>query len=69
MASEQTYRIEHIFRPLTAHQVVEYRQKLNHMEEQFLKEVVIYKAKEKERLEIKFEELESVPEECQEILQ
>jgi len=61
MDSEETYRVEHIFRPLTADQVKECHQKLIHMEEQFLKAVEKYKKaetpqKQRSQLNIEFEE-------------
>ncbi len=44
MDPEQIYRVEHIFRPLTAKQVEEYRQQLLHMEKQFSIEFERFKA-------------------------
>jgi len=47
MDPEKTYRVDHIFHPLTARQIEEYIQQLSFMEEQFLKEAERFKASEK----------------------
>lgn len=62
MDPEKTYRVDHIFRPLTAQQVNECYQKLECMEKQFLKEVEKHKIADKDsktrsKLNIDFEEL------------
>ena len=44
MDPEQTYRVEHIFRPLTAKQFEEYKRQTLHMEKQFLLELERFKA-------------------------
>ncbi len=43
-SAEPTYRVDHIFRPLTAKQVEEYHQKVLHMEKQFNAEIERFKA-------------------------
>ena len=48
MDSEKTYRVEHIFRPLTTQDIDEYKQKLIHLEKQFLNEVEKCKSKKNE---------------------
>ena len=44
MDPEKTYRVDHIFRPLTGKQVEEYKQQLSHMEKQFSIELERFKA-------------------------
>ena len=43
MNPEQTYRVDHIFRPLTTKHVEEYKQQMMYMEKQFLREVERFK--------------------------
>nr|QBK86189.1 MAG: hypothetical protein LCMAC101_07840 [Marseillevirus LCMAC101] len=75
MDQEQTYRVEHIFRPLTAKQVEDYEQQMIHLEQQFLKDLERYKAAEKakavktplkrSRLSVEFEEELEVPQKAE----
>lgn len=44
MGPEKTYRVDHIFRPLTSQKVEEYHQKLSYMEKQFLVELERFKS-------------------------
>ncbi len=71
MDPEQTYRVEHIFRPLTVKQIEEYKRQILYMEKQFPLELERFKAAEKnlkssqkpkrEPMSIEFEESERLP--------